>query len=235
SSVRNVPSRGCQIRVPTRSAGTRSGVNWMRRKVPPSTVASVRTVSVLARPGTPSRRTWPPVSSATSRRSSIASWPMTTRLHSYRAPSSAWRASAAGSVSGWGVMGSSESGWEGSEHAAEHADRRERGQEHQRERAAGEEARDLALLALGGDLRAEALVDLVERLDVAGRERAAAGDPGDIGERLRVRRHGLAAVDRAVRRAERDRVDRDLARLGRAGGGERIAAADRLAVGEQHD
>ena len=41
-------------RVPTRSAGTRSGVNWMRRKLPRSAAASVLTVSVLARPGTPS-------------------------------------------------------------------------------------------------------------------------------------------------------------------------------------
>ena len=85
SSVRNSPWSGCQMRVPTRSAGTRSGVNWTRLKEPPSTSASVRTVSVLARPGTPSSRTWPPASSATSTRSSIASWPTTTRLHSHRA------------------------------------------------------------------------------------------------------------------------------------------------------
>ena len=54
------------MRVPTRSAGTRSGVNCRRLKEPPSTSATVLTVSVLARPGTPSSRTWPPASSATS-------------------------------------------------------------------------------------------------------------------------------------------------------------------------
>ena len=48
--------------------------------------ASVLTVSVLARPGTPSSSTWPPASSATSSRSSIASWPTITRLISYRPP-----------------------------------------------------------------------------------------------------------------------------------------------------
>ena len=39
------------MRVPTRSAGTRSGVNWSRLNDPPSASASVLTVSVLARPG----------------------------------------------------------------------------------------------------------------------------------------------------------------------------------------
>ena len=39
------------MRVPTRSAGTRSGVNWMRLKLPRIVRASVFTVSVLARPG----------------------------------------------------------------------------------------------------------------------------------------------------------------------------------------
>ena len=44
------------------SAGSRSGVNWMRLKLRRSPWASVRTASVLARPGTPSSRMWPPVS-----------------------------------------------------------------------------------------------------------------------------------------------------------------------------
>ena len=39
------------MRVPTRSAGTRSGVNCRRLNEPPSTSATVLTVSVLARPG----------------------------------------------------------------------------------------------------------------------------------------------------------------------------------------
>ena len=93
SSVSNFALSGRKMRVPTRSEGTRSGVNWMRRKLPPTAEASVLMVSVLARPGTPSSSTWPPVSSATITRSSIASWPMITRLISYRAPSSASLAS----------------------------------------------------------------------------------------------------------------------------------------------
>src|SRR5215208_406110 len=81
------------MRVPTRSAGTRSGVNCRRLNEPPSTSATVLTVSVLARPGTPSSRTWPPARSATSTRSSIASWPTITRLISKSADSSAsWAA-----------------------------------------------------------------------------------------------------------------------------------------------
>src|SRR6185295_17966891 len=47
------------MRVPTRSAGTRSGVNWMRLKVPRIVRASVLTVSVFASPGTPSTSRWP--------------------------------------------------------------------------------------------------------------------------------------------------------------------------------
>ena len=46
--------------VPTMSAGIRSGVNWMRLKRSDSTSPSVRTSSVLPRPGTPSSRMWPP-------------------------------------------------------------------------------------------------------------------------------------------------------------------------------
>ena len=34
-----------------RSVGTRSGVNWMRENVPPTTLAKVSTASVLATPG----------------------------------------------------------------------------------------------------------------------------------------------------------------------------------------
>src|SRR4051812_3285559 len=77
------------MRVPTRSAGTRSGVNCRRLNEPPSTSATVLTVSVLASPGTPSSSTWPPARSATSTRSSIASWPTITRLISKSADSSA--------------------------------------------------------------------------------------------------------------------------------------------------
>src|SRR5436190_22873548 len=84
------------MRVPTRSAGTRSGVNCRRLNEPPSTSETVLTVSVLASPGTPSSRTWPPASSATMTRSSIDSWPTITRLISKRALSRASCASRAG-------------------------------------------------------------------------------------------------------------------------------------------
>src|SRR5918992_3044377 len=77
------------MRVPTRSAGTRSGVNCRRLNEPPSTSATVLTVSVFASPGTPSSSTWPPARSATRTRSSIASWPTITRLISNSADSSA--------------------------------------------------------------------------------------------------------------------------------------------------
>ena len=69
SEVENSPVRGLKIRVPTRSAGTRSGVNWMRLKVPRSVCANVLTVSVLASPGTPSTSRWPWASTATMTRS----------------------------------------------------------------------------------------------------------------------------------------------------------------------
>ncbi len=45
---------------PRMSEGIRSGVNWTRRASRPSTVPSVSTSFVLARPGTPTRRPWPP-------------------------------------------------------------------------------------------------------------------------------------------------------------------------------
>ena len=46
--------------------------------------ARVRTASVLASPGTPSSRMWPPVSSPTRRRSTMASWPTIRRETSFR-------------------------------------------------------------------------------------------------------------------------------------------------------
>ena len=42
------------------SDGIRSGVNWMRPAVRPSTVPMASTSFVLARPGTPTSRPWPP-------------------------------------------------------------------------------------------------------------------------------------------------------------------------------
>src|SRR6476620_1229729 len=58
-----------------RSAGTRSGVNWMRWKSPPIVWATVLMAIVLANPGTPSTSTWPRASRATINRSSSMSWP----------------------------------------------------------------------------------------------------------------------------------------------------------------
>src|SRR6187455_1876692 len=84
SEVLNSPLRGLKMRVPTRSAGTRSGVNWIRLKVPRKACARVFTVSVLASPGTPSTSRWPCASTATITRSRKWSWPTTTRLTSYR-------------------------------------------------------------------------------------------------------------------------------------------------------
>ena len=50
-------------------------MNWMRSNLPPNTSATVFTVSVFARPGTPSISRWPPASRQTNTRSSISSWP----------------------------------------------------------------------------------------------------------------------------------------------------------------
>src|SRR5919202_1693788 len=95
------------MRVPTRSAGTRSGVNCRRLNEPPSTSATVLTVSVLASPGTPSSRTCPPARSATSTRSSMASWPTITCLISKSAASSASWAARAGLCAGGSPSGRS--------------------------------------------------------------------------------------------------------------------------------
>src|SRR5215475_3262034 len=69
------------------SVGTRSGVNWMRANVPPTTLAKVSTARVLATPGTPSSSTWPLASRPTSIRSTRRSWPTMIRLTSKMARS----------------------------------------------------------------------------------------------------------------------------------------------------
>ena len=65
--------------VPVTSVGIRSGVNWMRLKSSPKAWARVRTMSVLAVPGKPVIRQWPPMSVEISNCSMIASWPTTMR------------------------------------------------------------------------------------------------------------------------------------------------------------
>src|ERR1035437_5098846 len=87
----NLPVDWSNTCVPTTSAGSKSRVNWIRLNVVWTVSASVRTVSVFARPGTPSIRTCPPVRSEMIRRSTIASWPTTRRATWARTPSiSVW-------------------------------------------------------------------------------------------------------------------------------------------------
>src|SRR3954453_22052887 len=165
------------MRVPTRSDGTRSGVNCTRRNLPPSTSASVLTVSVSPSPGTPSSSTWPLDSSATSRRSSIASWPTITRLISYSASSSELRAS-----SGVSVIRSSI----GSGQAPEPAQRERAAEGQERERPADERGGDLALGPARPALRAQAVVGGVELVGVLGGERPPARRARDGDHRLGV-------------------------------------------------
>src|SRR5207302_6929493 len=66
--------------------GSRSGVNWTRRNRASVAAAIALAISVLAVPGTPSRRTCPPTSWASSRPSSTWAWPTMARLRV------AWRA-----------------------------------------------------------------------------------------------------------------------------------------------
>ena len=93
-SISKLSCDGRQMRVPTRSAGTRSGVNCTRAKCPPTACAIVDTVSVLARPGKPSIRQCPSASRHTMTRSTRRSWPTTTFLtwNSASASSAAWSA-----------------------------------------------------------------------------------------------------------------------------------------------
>src|SRR5438094_5608917 len=82
------------MRVPTRSEGTRSGVNWTRANDPPRTPAVVLIVRVFASPGTPSIRRCPWARRHTRTRSSMSSWPAITRRISKSACSSRSLASA---------------------------------------------------------------------------------------------------------------------------------------------
>ncbi len=64
-----------KIGAPVMSEGIRSAVNWMRPNWQPSTRPSVRTNSVLPKPGTLSISTCPLENSATSVPSTSSSWP----------------------------------------------------------------------------------------------------------------------------------------------------------------
>ena len=68
--------------VPVMSEGIRSGVNWMRLKLMSRIRASVLTINVLARPGTPTSRQWPRVKMAAKICSITSLWPMMTFCNS---------------------------------------------------------------------------------------------------------------------------------------------------------
>ncbi len=91
--------------VPVMSPGMRSGVNWTRLNERSSASASVRMRSVLARPGTPTRRTCPRARSATTSPSTASSCPTTTRPTSRRRTryASARALTAEGSVGSMGI------------------------------------------------------------------------------------------------------------------------------------
>jgi hypothetical protein len=77
--VVNCPVAWCQICVPSRSAGKRSGVNWMRLNSVSTALANTDTAVVLARPGTPSSRMCPSANKPMSSFSSMSRWPTRTR------------------------------------------------------------------------------------------------------------------------------------------------------------
>src|SRR5579872_1889360 len=79
--------------VPSTSPGIRSGVNWIRPNCSDRLAANVRAISVLAVPGTPSSRMWPPTRRLVSIRSITSSWPTTALRTSPRMPSAIARMS----------------------------------------------------------------------------------------------------------------------------------------------
>ena len=91
------------ISEPMMSEGMRSGVNWMRLASSPSTLPSVSTSSVLARPGTPISSAWPPDRMVTSVRSITCSCPKMTAEAAFwtrwmRSPAASMRPTMASSV-----------------------------------------------------------------------------------------------------------------------------------------
>src|SRR5437773_1613505 len=78
---------------PVISEGSRSGVHWMRRKVPPTDVARARASIVLPVPGRSWSRTWPPATRPASASRTTRSLPTMTRwmFFSTRSRSSAAR------------------------------------------------------------------------------------------------------------------------------------------------
>src|SRR5690606_39117288 len=80
----NSPDLGLKIKVPIRSAGSRSGVNWMRLNWQLMALDRAFTAVVLASPGTPSSSTCPSARTPISSFSSMFFWPMTVRPTSSR-------------------------------------------------------------------------------------------------------------------------------------------------------
>ncbi|COX99330.1 Uncharacterised protein [Mycobacterium tuberculosis] len=64
---------------PSRSAGSKSGVNCTRVKSSPNAAAKDRAISVLPRPGRSSMSTWPRASTAVRMSVSAERFPTTTR------------------------------------------------------------------------------------------------------------------------------------------------------------
>ena len=95
----NSSPRWFQIDEPVTSVGRRSGVNWTREKRSPVTVANDLAVSVFARPGTSSSRTWPSARRPARTSSSRSRLPTTARSTS-SSTAAAWRESSASCIRG---------------------------------------------------------------------------------------------------------------------------------------
>ena len=81
---RPVSGSSWRMSVPVMSDGIMSGVNWIRRNDRLRIFATVLTSSVLARPGTPTSRTWPRAKRPVRSCSTTSSWPMITLAISAR-------------------------------------------------------------------------------------------------------------------------------------------------------
>ena len=68
----------------------RSGVNWIRAYFQRKAAASALTISVLARPGTPTSKACEPVRAQTSNWSMTSSWPTTTSCSVWRMVRTRW-------------------------------------------------------------------------------------------------------------------------------------------------
>ena len=74
-----VSARWSKMLTPVMSVGSRSGVHWMRRKVPAMEVATARASMVLPVPGTSCSSTWPAATMPVTTSRTVRSFPTTTR------------------------------------------------------------------------------------------------------------------------------------------------------------